>query len=213
MNIEERVREIAGSDFKTPLIIVLTTGVVAGVVGWVVSLKIEYIWPESLPFGQHWELIMGGSTLFSAIVTSVVTWLLIFGAVHVISGFFGGNAEAQQIFKVGGYIFLILLIGNIVAAVAVPLIPETTIDLSQIEEEEMAVSEVIKQTQDYQRSFGYLLYEAIITIFKGGAMIATILVAEVLYGYSRSRAAIACGIPYIVYILIPIFTIMLTLSL
>ncbi|HEC95833.1 MAG TPA: hypothetical protein ENI50_02290, partial [Euryarchaeota archaeon] len=135
------------------------------------------------------------------------------GAIHIIARAFGGFGEVQRVLKVGGYIFLILLVGNIVSAIAVPFIPEMKMDLSYINEETPDISEILDQTKEYQTSTGYILYESIITIFKAVAMIFTILAAEALYKVSRMKAIIACGIPYLVYILIPIFTMLLTLSL
>ena len=213
MNIEERVNKIVESEFRIPLIIVLATGVISGVVSWIVSSKIHYIWPENMPVGQYWGVIMAGSTLISGIIVAVVTWVFLFGAIHIIVRAFGGFGEVQRVLKVGGYIFLILLVGNIVSAIAVPFIPEMKIDLSYINEETPDISEILDQTKEYQTSTGYILYESIITIFKAVAMIFTILAAEALYKISRMKAIIACGIPYLVYILIPIFTMLLTLSL
>ncbi|RLF93730.1 hypothetical protein DRN50_06750 [Thermococci archaeon] len=213
MNIEERVNKIVESEFRIPLIIVLATGVISGVVSWIVSSKIHYIWPENMPVGQYWGVIMAGSTLISGIIVAVVTWVFLFGAIHIIARAFGGFGEVQRVLKVGGYIFLILLVGNIVSAIAVPFIPEMKIDLSYINEETPDISEILDQTKEYQTSTGYILYESIITIFKAVAMIFTILAAEALYKISRMKAIIACGIPYLVYILIPIFTMLLTLSL
>lgn len=213
MNIEERVNKIVESEFRIPLIIVLATGVISGVVSWIVSSKIHYIWPENMPVGQYWGVIMAGSTLISRIIVAVVTWVFLFGAIHIIARAFGGFGEVQRVLKVGGYIFLILLVGNIVSAIAVPFIPEMKMDLSYINEETPDISEILDQTKEYQTSTGYILYESIITIFKAVAMIFTILAAEALYKVSRMKAIIACGIPYLVYILIPIFTMLLTLSL
>ncbi|RLG01021.1 hypothetical protein DRN58_02675 [Thermococci archaeon] len=213
MNIEERVNKIVESEFRIPLIIVLATGVISGVVSWIVSSKIHYIWPENMPVEQYWGVIMAGSTLISGIIVAVVTWVFLFGAIHIIARAFGGFGEVQRVLKVGGYIFLILLVGNIVSAIAVPFIPEMKIDLSYINEETPDISEILDQTKEYQTSTGYILYESIITIFKAVAMIFTILAAEALYKISRMKAIIACGIPYLVYILIPIFTMLLTLSL
>lgn len=75
MNIEERVNKIVESEFRIPLIIVLATGVISGVVSWIVSSKIHYIWPENMPVGQYWGVIMAGSTLISGIIVAVVTWV------------------------------------------------------------------------------------------------------------------------------------------
>ncbi|HEC95617.1 MAG TPA: YIP1 family protein, partial [Euryarchaeota archaeon] len=174
MNIEERVNKIVESEFRIPLIIVLATGVISGVVSWIVSSKIHYIWPENMPVGQYWGVIMAGSTLISGIIVAVVTWVFLFGAIHIIARAFGGFGEVQRVLKVGGYIFLILLVGNIVSAIAVPFIPEMKMDLSYINEETPDISEILDQTKEYQTSTGYILYESIITIFKAVAMIFTI---------------------------------------
>lgn len=213
MNIEERVNKIVELEFRIPLIIVLATGVISGVVGWIVSSRIHYIRPENMPIGQYWGVIMAGSTLISGIIVAVVTWVFLFGAIHIIARAFGGFGEFQRVLKVGGYIFLILLVGNLVSAIAVPFIPETEMDLSYINEETPDISEILDQTKEYQTSTGYILYESIMIIFKAVAMIFTILAAEALYKISRMKAVIVCGIPYLIYILIPIFTMLLTLSL
>jgi len=211
MNIEERVNKIVELEFRIPLTIVLATGVISGVVSWIVSSRIHYIWPENMPIGQYWGVIMAGSTLISGIIVAVITWVFLFGAIHIIARALGGFGEFQRVLKVGGYIFLILLVGNLVSTIAVPFIPE--MDLSYINEETPNISEILDQTKEYQTSTGYILYESIITIFKAVAMIFTILAAEALYKISRMKAIIVCGIPYLIYILIPIFTMLLTLSL
>jgi len=214
MNIEERVNGIIESDFKIPLTIVLATGVISGVIGWIVSSKIHYIWPESMPIQQYWGVVIAFSSLLGGLVVAVAAWFLLFGSIHVIVKILGGFGEVQRAFKVGGYIFLILLVGNLVSAIAVPFIPEIEIDLSYIGNEETPdISGILDQTREYQTSAGYVLYESIITIFKAIAMIFTVLAMEVLYKISRAKVIIACGIPYLIYILIPIFTVLLTLSL
>ncbi|MEA1993894.1 MAG: YIP1 family protein [Euryarchaeota archaeon] len=215
MEIEEKINTVTESDFKTPFIIVLATGVVAGVVGGIISSsKINYIWPEAIPFGQYWGVIMIFGSLIGGIIGAVVAWLLLYGFVHLLSSFIGGHGDSKRIFKVGGYIFLILLIGNVFSAVAIPFMPETTIDLSGIEEEKAPdLGEIMEPMKEYQRSQGYLLHVIILAFFRVIAMMITVLAVEELYGLPRARAAVACGIPYIVYILYPVLTMAITLSL
>jgi len=114
--------------------------------------------------------------------------------------------------KVGGYIFLILLIGNVVSAVAIPFIPEKEIRVT-VGEENPDFSELIEQTKEFEKSRGYILYEVIIALSKVVAMIFTVLAVKILYGVSRGKAILTCAIPYALYIVLPILSILITLSL
>lgn len=215
MEMREKVRTVAELDFRTPFMIVLATGVVAGVVGGIISSsKITYIWPEPVFFGQYWGVILVIGSLIGGIIGAVVAWLLLCGVVHLLSSFLGGHGDSKRIFKVGGYIFLILLVGNVFSAAAIPFLPEVEISLLEIEEEETPdLGEIMEPMKEYQRSRGYALYLAIIAFFKALAMMVTVLVVEELYGLSRLRAVLACAIPYGGYILYPILTMVITLNL
>ncbi|GEM_PF-3368960 len=114
--------------------------------------------------------------------------------------------------KVGGYIFLILLIGNVVSGVAISFIPEKEIRVT-VGGENPDFSELIEQTKEFEKSRGYILYEAIIALSKVVAMIFTVLAVKILYGVSRGKAILTCAIPYALYIVLPILSILITLSL